>query len=215
MGVPGLWRELATYATDATLADVAWEHWERTAEPFRLGIDATSWLYHARKSRGGAEPELRLLFFRLVRLLALPVTPVFVLDGGARPAIKRGVPVQGGVHPLEAPFEGLVRAFGFVHWRAPAEAEAELAWLSAHAYLDGVLTHDVDALVFGARVVLRPRMGEQDAVAVLKASACPYDADALVLVALLAGGDYDAQGCAACGIQVRHAANPDGFGTRA
>ncbi|WFD20917.1 hypothetical protein MCAP1_003172 [Malassezia caprae] len=220
MGVPGLWRELADFAEDATLADVAWAHWTRTSTLFRLGIDATSWLYHARKSRGGAEPELRLFFFRLVRLLALPIAPLFVLDGAARPSVKRGKPVWLGMHPLEAPFQALVQAFGFAHWRAPAEAEAELAWLSAHGTIDGVLTDDVDALVFGARVVLRHRAASADApldtVAVLdtRDATWPYDADALVLVALLAGGDYDAHGCPACGIRTAMTLATSGYGAK-
>lgn len=209
MGVPGLWRELAEYGTDTTLADLAWAHWDRTSKLYRLGIDATSWLYHARKSRGGAEPELRLVFYRLVRLLALPIAPVFVLDGAKRPAMKRGAPVWLGSHPLEAPFQALVRACGFAHWRAPGEAEAELAWLSASGGLDAVLTDDVDALLFGANVVLRPRASSADAPADTvtmfdtRHTSWPCDADALVLVAMLAGGDYDVRGCDACGIRVR------------
>jgi Holliday junction resolvase YEN1 len=65
------------------------------------------WFHHAAFSKGGENPELRGLFFRLVFLGALtfidsfslgshtlkieaklPVIPVFVLDGRLRPKIK-------------------------------------------------------------------------------------------------------------------------------
>ena len=39
--------------------------------------------------------------------------------------------------------------------QAPGEAEAELAYLNIVDVIDAVLTDDVDALLFGARTVIR------------------------------------------------------------
>lgn len=39
--------------------------------------------------------------------------------------------------------------------QAPGEAEAELAQLNARGIIDGVLTDDVDAVLFGAQTVIR------------------------------------------------------------
>ena len=59
--------------------------------PFVLGIDVSAWLYHARASTGGANASLRLLLFRLLRLLSQPhLIPLFIFDGPLRPRAKRG-----------------------------------------------------------------------------------------------------------------------------
>lgn len=39
--------------------------------------------------------------------------------------------------------------------QAPGEAEAELARLSDEGFIDAVMTEDVDAFAFGAKVVIR------------------------------------------------------------
>ncbi|WFD32486.1 hypothetical protein MSPP1_003534 [Malassezia sp. CBS 17886] len=161
MGVPGLWTELASVGSNTTLAAYAWTAWPRGEDApgtlLRVGVDATQWVYQAQKARGGVNPVLRTLFFRLARLLALPVHPVFVFDGPHRPPVKRGAAVYTGPHAITAPFCAFIEHFGFTHWTAPAEAEAELAWMNRARLVDVVLTDDVDALAFGALVVLRPR----------------------------------------------------------
>lgn len=39
--------------------------------------------------------------------------------------------------------------------QAPGEAEAELAYLNQQGVIDAVLTDDVDALIFGAKTVIK------------------------------------------------------------
>lgn len=62
------------------------------------------WLYQVQgtfgigRVRSGENPELRTLFFRLARLLRLPVHAVFVFDGPGRPIKKRGVRVVAADH---------------------------------------------------------------------------------------------------------------------
>ena len=48
---------------------------------FRIGVDASIWFRHAKSSKEGENPELRLLFFRLKELAKLPVLVLFVFDG--------------------------------------------------------------------------------------------------------------------------------------
>ncbi|KAL4400311.1 5'-flap endonuclease [Malassezia pachydermatis] len=234
MGVPGLWRELAPTGIDTTLEQLAWAHWERTDQQrYRIGIDASQWLFHARKARGGAQPALRMLFFRALKLLHIPVWPVFVFDGPSRPAWKRDADVWLGPFPLEAQWQSFLDALGFAYWRAPGEAEAELAWMNSRGDIDVVWTDDVDALLFGAQRVLRPpsktnntdseperqREAQEDRGPLSRAkhaskivddtwtlydmatSAWPIKAAGLILVALLAGGDYHPQGLPSCGVK--------------
>jgi holliday junction resolvase YEN1 len=66
-------------------------------------------------TQAGENPVLRLLFFRLCRLSALPVIPIFVFDGNDRPSVKRGVKVKGKAHWLTERFQCFIEAFGF-HW---------------------------------------------------------------------------------------------------
>lgn len=158
MGVPGLWAELADAGTDVSLTQLAFEHFEQNSNALRglrLGIDASLWLFHARQGQDGSNPELRTLFFRLCRLLALPILPLFVFDGPGRPSLKRGKSIKGVRHPLQTPFVEMIQAFGFQAIVAPGEAEAELACLNKEGTIDAVMTDDVDALVFGAQVIVR------------------------------------------------------------
>lgn len=158
MGIPGLWAELAPAAQTTTLPSYCLTTFSDNANELRglrLGIDASLWLFHAQQSSGGANPYLRLLFYRLAKLLTLPVLPLFVFDGPSRPTWKRGKQVKGRQHAIEQPFTQLIEAFGYQWHRAPGEAEAELAYLSQKGLVDAVLTDDSDALLFGSQVLIR------------------------------------------------------------
>ncbi|TKY89286.1 hypothetical protein EX895_001817 [Sporisorium graminicola] len=158
MGIPGLWAELASVAQTTTLPSyclTAFADNHNELRGLRLGIDASLWLYHAHQSSGGANPSLRLLFYRLAKLLSLPVLPLFIFDGPSRPTWKRGKQVKGRQHAIEKPFTQLIEAFGYQWQRAPGEAEAELAYLNLAGFVDAVLTDDSDALLFGTQVLVR------------------------------------------------------------
>ena len=85
---------------------------------YRIGIDASIWYQHAEHStKEGANPELRLLFFRLARLAKLPWLVLFVFDGRERPAIKRGSRMgKSGTHNLTQGFKEMIECFG-MEWR--------------------------------------------------------------------------------------------------
>ena len=84
---------------------------------YRIGIDASIWYKHAAFSKGGENPELRLLFFRLRHLAELPILPLFIFDGRERPKIKRGSKMgKSGSHNMTQKFKELLDAFG-MEWR--------------------------------------------------------------------------------------------------
>lgn len=67
-------------------------------------------------TRAGENPALRVLFYRLCRLLTLPIIPVFVFDGPNRPKVKRGINVKmTKPHWLSTPLKKFIEGFGF-YW---------------------------------------------------------------------------------------------------
>lgn len=68
-------------------------------------------------TKKGANPELRLLFFRLLAFAKLPFIPIFIFDGRERPKVKRGSKKgKSGSHALTPEFKKLLDAFG-LEWR--------------------------------------------------------------------------------------------------
>ncbi|PWY99515.1 hypothetical protein BCV70DRAFT_201081 [Testicularia cyperi] len=267
MGIPGLWSELDPAAQATTLPSYCLESFTKNKNELRsltLGIDASIWLFHAQQSTGGSNPYTRTLFYRLAKLLALPVLPLFVLDGPNRPSWKRGKQVLGRQHAIERSFCELIDAFGFLWRRAEGEAEAELAHLNQTGAIDAVLTDDSDTLLFGAHTLIRNwgknlsgtrsfhrtdsaatdvfgASGEVDRdgtdamvhkelklsgsdkdhlITIYSADALRnhpdvgLDKDGLILVALLAGGDYDSVGLFQCGIKIAIGLARCGFGSK-
>ncbi|KAJ7831768.1 PIN domain-like protein [Mycena olivaceomarginata] len=138
-------------------------------QPKVVAFDASIWMYQADRAikhgnaDAGPNPQLRILFYRAARLLSLPICVVFVFDGPARPAIKRGTKVLTHGHWLTGSFQKLIEAFGYHWYMAPGEAEAEMAQLSAMGVIDIVVTTDTDALIFGAKnlMILYPEQEER------------------------------------------------------
>lgn len=140
-----------------------------------IWIEAVQKPFRKNHANAGPVPELRALFYRLVKLAKMPVSVLFVFDGPLRPPIKRGRRVVNNVHWLIPEFKTMIVAFGFeildvrirliVHLartrlcsqdhQAAGEAEAELARLNQTGVIKAVISEDVDTLVFGARTVIR------------------------------------------------------------
>jgi len=207
------------------LSKLAVEHLEKTQRPLRIAIDAAIWSFQNQAGQGGKNPALRTLFYRLLRLLALPIHPVFVYDGKNKPLMKRGKTVSryGTCIPNETS-KKLVRLFQFPDHTAPGEAEAECALLQKRGIVDAVMSQDVDAIMFGCALTLRdwskegtrgnkapthvnvlnlPRIKERTGL----------DPDGMVLVALLSGGDYDEAGVPGFGPGLACEIARAGFGT--
>ena len=141
-----------------------------------IGSDISIWFFHAQSGREGENPELRLIFFRLAKLLSEPFLPLFVFDGPKRPGWKRGIQISKKPHWMIHGVKTMINAFGFEWrqvcffvdagltlpnlirtpvWQAPGEAEAELSYLNRVGVIDGILSDDVDNFLFGALTVIR------------------------------------------------------------
>ncbi|KAG8765396.1 hypothetical protein FRC16_008060 [Serendipita sp. 398] len=117
MGVTGLWDVIRPASQQRSIVHLAvhdgFLSTRHDKRGYRIGIDASIWFFHAHSSREGENPELRMLFFRLARFLALPLLPLFVFDGPKRPKYKRNKKVMGAQHPLLPSFREMIKAFGF------------------------------------------------------------------------------------------------------
>ncbi|GFH53240.1 XPG_I-domain-containing protein [Chaetoceros tenuissimus] len=87
----------------------------------------------------------------------------------------------------------LLQLFGIPYLRAPAEAEAQAAELEKLGLVDGVVTEDSDAIVFGSRNVYRNIFEDKKYVEVYMSS----DSESIglglnekIALAMLLGGDY-------------------------
>ncbi|KAH6914099.1 hypothetical protein BKA70DRAFT_1519374 [Coprinopsis sp. MPI-PUGE-AT-0042] len=239
MGVPGLWEIINKVGASRSLAHVAikdgFEANPSGHRGYRLGIDANIWLTHAKSSKDGENPAVRMLFFRILGLLEFPILPLFVFDGRNRPKLKRGSRMgKSGSHPHTKEFKQFLEALG-VEWReAPGEAEAELAHLNQLGYIDGIMSDDCDSLVFGAQVLLKNKStklsgnysapalnaaGRTDKQHTMVYSAHDLETHpevglkrgGLILIALIAGGDYE-DGVKGLGPTFAHGLARCGFG---
>ncbi|KAH9830729.1 PIN domain-like protein, partial [Rhodofomes roseus] len=240
MGVQGLWDVLSKARQSRSLAHLAvidgFETNTSGRRAYRVGIDASIWYQHAMHiPKKGANPELRLLFFRLLKLAELPFIPLFVFDGRERPQMKRGSKKgKSGSHALTSEFKKLLDVFG-MEWRmALGEAEAELAYLNRVSVIDAVLTDDVDTLIFGAKTIMRNASlnltgnranpatnanGKRSEYHVMTFSSesirthpdIQMSRGGLILFALVSGGDYD-NGLKNFGPQIAHCLARLGFG---
>lgn len=211
-----------------SLAKLAVTHLERTARPIRIAVDISIWLFQVQAGRGGRNPELRTLFFRLLKLLALPVHPLFVYDGPHKPAFKRGKAVSArsyGSAPIIRRSKDLLERFRFPWHEAPGEAEAECARLQQAGVVDAVMSNDVDALMFGSSMTIM-NFSKESGTGSASAShvTCyamgqdghpsniPLDRPGMILFAMLSGGDYLPGGVDKCGSTVASEIAVAGFG---
>src|SRR5579862_7645789 len=138
MGIHGLWEELSPAAdkiggirpshhlTDlSALTKLAVDHYEKTGKPLRLAIDASVWSFQIQNGQAGSHPALRTFYYRLCRLLQANVLPVFVFNGPDKPPFKRNQRTSGYIreHWETRQMKLLIKAFGFMSWDAPGEAE--------------------------------------------------------------------------------------------
>ena len=207
------------------LSKLAVEHLENTDRPFRVAIDISIWQFQVQTGRGGTNPALRTLYYRLLRLLSLCVQPLFVFDGPSRPLVKRARQTGGGNTSSMPNYmaKNLLDLFGFPYISAPGEAEAECALLQQEGIVDAVLSDDVDTLMFGSRLTLRNWSSEISRGNKNPTHVNAYHAKAtkdstgldragMILVALMSGGDYAPGGIPSCGPKIACEAARAGFG---
>lgn len=176
--------------------------------------------------RGGRSPEIRTLFYRLLKFLALPIHPLFVYDGANKPPFKRGKAVSGQRNaPIIHLSKRLVDLFRFPRHDAPGEAEAECANLQRAGIVDAVMSNDVDAMMFGSSMTIMNFSKESGSGTTSASHATCYrmsgeagtskvgiDRAGMILFALLSGGDYLPSGVPKCGSKLAAQIAKAGFG---
>ena len=206
------------------LAKLAVEHFENHGRAFRIAVDISIWQFQIQSGRGGSNPALRTLYYRLLRLHTVGLEALFVFDGSNKPPFKRNKKTspQNGASLPNFLAKKLIQALGFPFHIAPGEAEAECAALQKAGVVDAVLSEDVDTLMFGASCSLKnwspsgtkgnkePTHIDLFDTEVLSRS--KLDSDGMVLVALMSGGDYTPDGIPDCGIKIACEAARAGFG---
>ncbi|KAK1832754.1 hypothetical protein QBC39DRAFT_348136 [Podospora conica] len=225
MGIKGIYKEIGA-GERVSLCKIATEHIERHPDrPFRLAIDVSIWQFQIQAARGGSNPAIRTMFYRLVRMLGHSIEPVFVFDGPKKPEFKRNKRSGrgDGARVSDAMAKRLIRHFGFIGHDAPGEAEAECALLQRKGIVDAVLSEDVDTIMFGCGKTFRNWSAEGSTsktpthvtvydAAKIAAGQSRLDREGMVLVALMSGGDYIPEGIPGCGVKVACEAARAGFG---
>ncbi|KAL4794633.1 hypothetical protein BDV19DRAFT_364524 [Aspergillus venezuelensis] len=226
MGIPGLINALGP-GERISLSKLAITHMERTSRPIRIAVDISIWLFQVQAGRGGKNPELRTLFYRLLKILALPIHPLFVYDGRHKPPFKRGKAVSArsyGSAPIIQLSKILVDLFQFPRHEAPGEAEAECSRLQRAGVVDAVMSNDVDALMFGSRHTVMNFSKEAGSGAGGATHVTSYtmrgddssnvklDRSGMILFAMLSGGDYLPSGVPKCGSKLAAEIAKAGFG---
>ncbi|KAG6003774.1 hypothetical protein E4U43_000867 [Claviceps pusilla] len=222
MGIKGIYPELGP-CKRVSLSKLAGECLESNKRPYRIAVDIAIWQFQNQAARGGTNPAIRTLFYRLVRLLATPIQPIFVFDGPHKPEFKRNKRSGRGDGVAVAMAKRLIRLFGFPVHDAPGEAEAECALLQRHGIVDAVLSEDVDTIMFGCTKTLRNWSAESRTVKTpthvslydvhdMNLADVGLDREGMVLVALMSGGDYLPDGIPGCGVKVACEAAKAGFG---
>ncbi|KAF2130452.1 flap structure-specific endonuclease-like protein [Dothidotthia symphoricarpi CBS 119687] len=222
MGIHGIYKEIGP-GRRVALSKLAVDKFEETGRPLRIAIDTSIWLFQIQASKGGTNPALRTFYYRLLRLVALAIHPVFVFDGPNKPPFKRNKRTGPNVASIpEFLAKQLLKQFGYPIHLAPGEAEAECALLQREGIVDAVLSEDVDTLMFGSGVTIRNWSPEKsgntpthvnvyDAVET-KAGPSALDREGMILVALMSGGDYVPEGIPGCGPKTACEAAKAGFG---
>lgn len=166
---------------------------------------------------------MRTFYYRLLRLVALSIHPVFVFDGPNKPPFKRNKRTGPNVASIpEFLAKQLLKQFGYPIHLAPGEAEAECALLQREGIVDAVLSEDVDTLMFGSGITIRnwspettgktpTHVNVYDAVET-KNGPSGLDREGMILVALMSGGDYVPEGIPGCGPKTACEAAKAGFG---
>ncbi|KAI1820885.1 hypothetical protein F4861DRAFT_521195 [Xylaria intraflava] len=223
MGIKGIYKEIGP-GKRVSLTKLAVQQLEESGRPLRIAIDISIWQFQAQAARGGSNPAVRTLFYRLLRLLSLSIQPIFVFDGPNKPVFKRHKRAGRGDGVATAMAKRLVRLFGCVVHDAPGEAEAECALLQQSRIVDAVLSEDVDTIMFGCTRTLRNWSSEGTKGNKTPTHVSMYDSqdlyqgtsgldrEGMVLVALMSGGDYLPEGIPGAGVKLACEAARAGFG---
>lgn len=211
MGVHDLWQILEPVKENVPLHNLKGK---------TLAVDMSLWVCEAQTVKGMMgtviKPHLRNLFFRTSYLTLMDVRLIFVTEGAApklkadtmskRNEIRRGGSRKPGsciVRTGRSHFKSVLKEccefldyLGNPWVCAAGEAEAMCAYLNENGYVDGCVTNDGDAFLYGAETVYRNlTINTKDPhvdcyrMSAIK-SKLGLDRDALVGLAILLGCDY-------------------------
>ena len=176
MGVRGLWGIMRPGMRQVPVSQLVGQ---------RLAVDLSIWVVEVVNTQMHGvvtKPHLRNIFFRVAKLLELNVQLIFCVEGEA-PALKAQVMAErnaerfgvagdaGGAgskaakHPTKTnrsrfrstlkECTDLLDILGVPWIQSPGEAEAACAMLNKLGIVDGVITEDGDAFLYGAKRVYK------------------------------------------------------------
>ncbi|RUS76475.1 hypothetical protein EGW08_015759 [Elysia chlorotica] len=194
MGIAGLWSLLEPVIEEVYLKECCGK---------RIAVDLSEWIVQCKSipvnSQSGFESNTsffvnRGLFFRALNLSKLGIILVFVMDGPQAPSRKGRYNRHLFVEICQQ-HKALFRAMGFLVLEANGEAEKLCAELNLNNLVDGVLSSDGDAIVYGAPVVYKGMFTDKKEQKASKftmgniVSKLQMDRNDLVTFALLSKGD--------------------------
>ncbi|KAF9220677.1 PIN domain-like protein [Gyrodon lividus] len=199
MGIKNLWKALEPVSQKHSMLELTTNYALKGCETnsqhkFILGMDAKSYAFCIGHAQSGKNPKLQTLFYKLTRLHGNLIDVILVFDEDEWPPVKRSKHVVTTQPWLTQCLMDFVGAFGFSSYTAPGEAEAELAKLNQNGVIDGILTEDSDAVVFGAETVIQRK--NEDGIICYSSSEIQGNGEVrlsdggLLLMALVCGGDY-------------------------
>ncbi|KAG9760258.1 PIN domain-like protein, partial [Aureobasidium melanogenum] len=218
MGIPGL-GDILGEGEIKSLAQLSTDHFQKHKRPLRVAIDEAGWRFHnlsdaqvhaIRQKVPEANPIEKAILWRVLKLMRMNIQPIFIFDGPSRPWKRGGVAGRIDWKKIDL-LRKTLNMLKIPHHRAPAEAEAECARLNELGIVDAVWTDDGDALMFGAKVLIKEhREGcgntakkSDTLVRIYRAEVIEQkhriNRQGLILFALLSGGDYDTKGLPGCG----------------
>ncbi|KIJ23890.1 hypothetical protein M422DRAFT_56656 [Sphaerobolus stellatus SS14] len=225
MGVPAIWSLLRRVGlhSQSLLQHTTEEGFDKNLHGnrvYNLGIDMTSWLEHQAQYMQMGEQRgsiLQVLLFRFFRLVAMPVKPLFVLDGPPTMADQSDNCLVSGLNDMMA-------AFGFESIKVPREGGKKLAQLNQLGIIDGILSDNVDCFLLGAKVVIREHTSikRSNRNKTIKHSVSIYNSSSfqtldlteggLLIMGLLVGNDNDKKGLPGCGVEIAYGLAKSGLG---
>ncbi|NWI90717.1 GEN endonuclease, partial [Pitta sordida] len=209
MGVTNLWQILEPVRQPVSLSSLKGK---------TLAVDLSLWVCEAQtvKKMIGvvAKPHLRNLFFRFSFLTSMGIKLVFVMEGEA-PRLKADTMSRrnemrygpskkaGAARTGRSLFKAMLKeclemleCLGVPWVQAAGEAEAMCAYLNATGQVDGCITNDGDAFLYGAQTVYRnfamsakdPHLDCYTMSSIKEKLGC--DRESLIGLAVLLGCDY-------------------------
>ncbi|XP_062581216.1 flap endonuclease GEN homolog 1-like [Saccostrea cucullata] len=159
MGVKDLWKVLSPVAQKSVPV--------KSLAGKTLAVDLSGWIVEFRSNQTVPHLYLRTLYQRTTRLMKAGVKLVFIADGVA-PECKRDTilarnkdgfasskPHRQWFNSITEKCFAVLECLGLPCVQAPGEAEAYCAWLNNTGKVDGILTEDADAFLYGGKVVYK------------------------------------------------------------